>query len=349
MSSRVHVLELAPGQPGLAVGPGPADLAAVVRAVGHAAPEAAWAVKVKVSPPGSPAWVEPSWAGAVRKALGCGPGSRCLDTVSIGTRGLDTPEAMAAQAAADGLDRVPGLPFRVADAEEFPAREGEPGRPASGTAGCRALAVLNPVRPHPHLGFRGAVAELGVGMMPVAAKLALHRDIRPAVDTPLCAGCGSCLDVCLYDAIAIRAGRAFIDHVRCTGCGECMTVCFMAGIGSEEQAGLERFQRAVAASARKMVDAFPGPRLFINLLVGLDRYTAGPGRRMALELHRSLVLAGTDPVAVDQAAWDHLRRACAGSMRNWHGYPTDPGVMLNAAEEAGLGSRAYEPRPVRAG
>ncbi len=335
MTAQVFHLALDPRDNPLAMSVTPDQVAAMLRAVGTGSSGSSavpWAIKVPVSPPGVPAWIRPEWIVEARNALGCGSGSFCCDTVSITTRGLEEPDLLREQASRQGLGSRE-LPFVVAD---------EDGACPSPLAQAEALAVLNSLRPHPHLGFYGALADLGLGLVPRQRKLDLHCDIRPSVDTPLCAGCGSCLDVCLYDAIKIQAGRAFIDHKDCTGCGECMTVCFMAGISPEENTGVEVFQHAVAHSAAEVLAGFASGALFVNFLVGLDRFTAGPGRRMPLTLNRGHLLAGHDPVAVDQATWDMLREACAGNLKNWHGYPQDPEILLAEAQVLGLGSRNYQ-------
>ncbi|MBC7088397.1 MAG: RnfABCDGE type electron transport complex subunit B [Tissierellales bacterium] len=40
-----------------------------------------------------------------------------------------------------------------------------------------------------------------------------------------CLGCGSCYDVCAFDAIAIINGIAIIDREKCTACKKCIEVC----------------------------------------------------------------------------------------------------------------------------
>jgi hypothetical protein len=216
---------------------------------------------------------------------------------------------------------------------------------AAGVAAADGLCVLNRVRPHPHLGFQGAVAALGLGTVDRTAKIALHRDIRPSVDTPLCAGCGSCLDVCLFDAIVISAGRAFIDHRKCTGCGECMTVCFMAGIEPEEAAGVVRFQERTAESAaavhREVGAGAAGRFGCFNFLVGLGGRGSGARARRAKQPGTIGILASRDPVAADQAAWDLVRDRIDGPLHEWAGYRREPDALLDRAAALGLGRRAY--------
>jgi len=45
------------------------------------------------------------------------------------------------------------------------------------------------------------------------------------VDVELCAGCGSCADVCQFNAISVDDGLARIDAAACMGCGVCVAHC----------------------------------------------------------------------------------------------------------------------------
>ena len=218
-----------------------------------------WALKVHLGPRNRPAAVDAGWAEAVAELFAGSKvsGAFAFDALSITTEGLDEAVAHRELASLKGFG-TGKLPYVVADAPD----QGEslrtelPGDSdlsdhtlAGGLAAADNLCVLTPVRPHPHVGMRGAITTMGVGLADRASKIALHRSIRPQVDTPLCAGCGVCMTVCLFDAIKLNAGRAYIDHEACTGCGECMNVCFMAGINPEEEAGVPAFQARVADAA----------------------------------------------------------------------------------------------------
>ncbi|MGD9547172.1 MAG: DUF362 domain-containing protein [Candidatus Krumholzibacteriia bacterium] len=353
MSARVYKLAFQRAGDGLSPPDPGAGLADLVRRVGAppGAPRgAAWGLKIRLAPPGFAPGVQPSWLAALAASLGAGPESFAWDSLSITTRGLDTPAGLLAQAERQGY-AAPGsaLAFRIPEAagpgQSSPAGETtQP--PVLDLAPAAALATLTAIRPHPHLGFWGAVGDLGLGTASREAKLDLHRDIRPRVDTPLCAGCGACLNVCLFDAIVIKAGRAVIDHVRCTGCGECMSVCFMAGIAPEAAAGIGRFQAGVAAAAAAAAGSFAGRTFHAAFLVDMDRHTSGAGKRTRPLLGDLGILASRDPVALDQAVWDEITRACGGPLKTWSGYAQDPGVLLDEAAAAGLGSRDYLLAPV---
>lgn len=321
-------------------------------------------LKVHLGAPGRPSVIAPAWAReAVLAAAPGAVGVLATDTLSIGTRGLDTAEALRAAAVAKGFGGGgdAGLPFVVGDDPTGPAPLAAaevPGGRLTGHAlagvlrGAGSLIVLNPVRAHPHLGVVGAVATLGLELADRQAKLRLHGRIRPQVDTPLCAGCGSCLDVCLYDAIVIRAGRATIDHQLCTGCGECMGVCFMAGIAPEEAGGLAVFQEdvaeaAVATSLALPVTAGGGPSaLYLNFLVHLGSQTTAAKARRRPAPGGIGILASRDPVALDAATFAVLEERLGAPLPEWTGYAQEPGPLLARAEALGLGRREHRMREV---
>lgn len=349
--------ELAPADPG----PGLRRLVEAAGCAGAAARGRPWFLKVPVPPPGRPPAVPAGWAGEVAAALAARPaapppGISALDTLSITTRGLETPDALREAARARGYGGDQALPFIVGDDPQGPAPYPLAGGPEGhALAGCLAggpgVALLVPLRPHPHLGVAGAVAALGLDLADRTSRLALHGGIRPQVDTPLCAGCGSCLDVCLYDAIVIRGGRAVIDHRLCTGCGECMGVCFMAGIAPEAADGVARFQAAVAgaaaATARQLAGASAEPSLLhVVLLVHLDAHGMAARARRRQPLAGIGILAGRDPVAVDSAACDLLADRLGGPLNQWSGYAQSPAPLLERAAALGLGSRDYRLREV---
>lgn len=343
--------------------PGLRGLVEAAGLAGAARRGAPWLLRSPVGPPGRAAAVPADWAVAVGGALaGSGPGGGppagvlAFDTTSISTRGLDSAAALRELAGSRGHGAPGGLPFIVADDPDGPApwplAGGPPGHAlAGGLREAAGLVLLSAVRPHPHLGAAGAVAALGLDLADRPSRLALHAGIRPQVDTPLCAGCGSCLDVCLYDAIVIRGGRAVIDHRHCTGCGECMGVCFMAGIAPEAAAGVAAFQGEVAgaaAAAARQLAALPAgkPLLHIDLLVQLDSPGTAARARRRLPLAGIGILASCDPVALDSAAYDLLAERLGGPLNQWSGYPQGPRPLLERAAALGLGTLEYRLREV---
>ncbi len=311
-----------------------------------------WAVKIPFDSFDKANQISPDLMIAARaqlQDLGISTGS-FFETLSITTEGLHTADSLVKRSEDLGLKE-----FRVGDdpagpesetlqlGEEFSLRSVNLSAVAAQAGG---LLLLNAVCPHPFLGMGGAIFSLGCGVLDRTTKLLLHRDVKPTVDTPLCAGCGSCLVACIFDAISIKNGRAMIDHELCTGCGACMSACHLSGIGPQDGAGIPRFQKLVAEAAyavAKESDAgAAGSLLHVNFLAPLSRQAGGSfGRDRFLKGSYGALLS-TDPVALDQATWDLLVKGAVHGLRQWSGFLQEPAPLMERAEALGLGSRQYE-------
>jgi ferredoxin len=60
------------------------------------------------------------------------------------------------------------------------------------------------------------------------------------VDPDLCTGCGECIKVCPFDAVALEENdrKAVIDPRRCYGCGICRAACPAQAIGLADRSGV---------------------------------------------------------------------------------------------------------------
>ena len=103
-----------------------------------------------------------------------------------------------------------------------------------------------------------------------------------------------------------------------------------------------RVQERVAEAAWRARNAVgagaPGRAGFYNFLVGLGGQGSGARARKAKQPGDIGILASTDPVACDQAAWDLVAR-------DLHAHPTRPGVLVLSATFVNLADRA-QPYPV---
>ena len=315
-------------------------------------PSAPWAVKIPFDAPAKANAVSSEIMLAAREALletGIPVGS-FFENLSITTEGLHTTEGLK-----DRAQKLDLPEFCIGDdpagsSSETLLLSEECSLPSVDLCAVAAeaggLLLLNAVRPHPFLGMGGTLFTLGAGVLDRATKLLLHRDVKPTVDTPLCAGCGSCLPACIFDAISISSGRAFIDHKLCTGCGECMNACHLGGIGPENGANIPRFQKMVAeaafAVAKKSTAGGTGSLLYVNFLTPLPSQTGGSfGRDRSLKGNFGALLS-TDPVALDQATWDILVKGAVHGLRQWSGFMIEPTPLMERATALGIGRRQYE-------
>jgi UDP-glucose 4-epimerase len=73
-----------------------------------------------------------------------------------------------------------------------------------------------------------------------------------------CVGCGICVDdICFFEAIRMREGRAFISDA-CRGCGRCVKVCPQEAI--ELSIGRPGTMEDVVATLLGIVDISPRQR-----------------------------------------------------------------------------------------
>ncbi len=86
----------------------------------------------------------------------------------------------------------------------------------------------------------------------------LLSPIRSHVNETICAGCGTCAELCVYDAIEMvqdhnSLGKkvSFVDEASCRGCGICIAAC---SSGAMEQKGFQNKQ------INSMINAFLEPK-----------------------------------------------------------------------------------------
>jgi uncharacterized Fe-S center protein len=218
-----------------------------------------------------------------------------------------------------------------------------------------AMIVLTHFKCHELTGFGGAIKNLAMGCSSREGKLEQHSTVAPTVSDKKCTTCGVCLKACAHNAIELSSGKATIDATRCTGCGRCITSC-------EFQAILINWNEESPLVMKKMAEyslgAISGKEkktLYVNFITQVSPACDCYGHSDAPIVPDIGILAGTDPVALDQASADLVNQA--------HGLPDtamqtghDPGcdkfrgvypninweVQLEHGEKVGLGKRQYE-------
>ncbi|NPV14106.1 DUF362 domain-containing protein [candidate division WOR-3 bacterium] len=198
----------------------------------------------------------------------------------------------------------------------------------------RYLVNLAHFKGHFVAGFGGAIKSIAMGLAAKAGKLAMHSSSKPYVDEEKCLSCGNCVDYCPHDAIdfvkyVARIGRS------CTGCGGCLAVCPHGAIKINWDAASESVQKKLAEYCYAVLKDRVAIHFNIVLKVtpNCDCY---PQTENPIMPDVGL-FASFDPVACDQAAWDHTRSALKEI------YPhLNPEIVLARGEEIGLGKRNYQ-------
>jgi dissimilatory sulfite reductase (desulfoviridin) alpha/beta subunit len=60
---------------------------------------------------------------------------------------------------------------------------------------------------------------------PMLNEIGIIGQIRPVRVPGMCTGCGTCMEFCKEEAIAIRQGASVLDPSRCVECGTCIRSC----------------------------------------------------------------------------------------------------------------------------
>ncbi len=208
---------------------------------------------------------------------------------------------------------------------------------------------------HELTGFGGALKNSGMGCASRRGKLAMHSTVSPYVNAENCIGCGECVDHCAHQAIALKQEKADIDTAECVGCGECVLICASEAIEIKWDKEIPAFLETIVEYTAGVLKTKTDKSLFINFITDVspacDCYPAND----APIVKNIGVLAGTDPVAIDQASVDLVNAEPAlahtqltvntepGGDKFKGLYPeVDWSIQLEYAEKLGLGSRTYD-------
>jgi len=217
-----------------------------------------------------------------------------------------------------------------------------------------ALITVSHFKGHELTGFGGAIKNLAMGCSSREGKLEQHSNVAPSVAEKYCTGCAVCLKACAHDAIAIIEGKAQINEPKCTGCGRCITACEEMAIRIQWNEEAPKVMKKMAEYAIGATRGKQGKTLYVNFVTQVSPACDCYGHSDAPIVPDIGIVAGTDPVAVDQASVDLVNQAEgfqntalatgheAGGDKFRGVHPDiDWNVTLEHAEKLGLGSRTY--------
>lgn len=211
---------------------------------------------------------------------------------------------------------------------------------------------------HEATGFGGALKNIGMGCGSRAGKMHQHNDGKPHVDPDLCRSCRRCAKECGSDAISYDTGKAYIDPDICKGCGRCIGACAFDAISNDNSNANEILGCKIAEYTKAVVQN--RPCFHISLITDVSPNCDCHGENDAPILPDIGMLAGFDPVALDQACVDLCQKA--EPIRNSqlgdnlakegfratgdHFLDSNPNIRwketLAQGEKIGIGSRTYE-------
>ncbi len=205
-----------------------------------------------------------------------------------------------------------------------------------------ALVAVSHATGHMVSGLGACIKNLGMGLASRMGKMRQHSSIKPSIKPELCTLCRLCIKWCPEDAIIEKNGNAFIIEENCTGCGECLAVCGFDAVAYNWGVGSKELQKRMAEHALGVIINKKNKCLFINVLADMTKDCDCLAKLQQPIMPDIGILASLDPVAVDQATLD-LTKKYNGVNLGKKSFPAlDPTVQLAHAENITMGSREYE-------
>ena len=217
-----------------------------------------------------------------------------------------------------------------------------------------ALIAVTHFKGHELTGFGGVLKNLGMGLGARSGKLRMHSDVKPSVKEEKCVLCAKCAEWCPSAAITMKAEAAEIDPAICIGCGECAVTCPNEAIMVDWETTSDAIQEKIVEYTEGVLKPKKGKCGFITFITQVTPDCDCWAFSDAPVVRDIGILAGRDPVALDQACVDLVNReqVLHGSRLSGMGQVEDkfgalfPSVnwqrQLEYAEELGLGARKYE-------
>jgi hypothetical protein len=249
---------------------------------------------------------------------------------------------------ADGLDGREAVEVPVA------GRHFESVRLGSAAVHADAMVVVTHVKGHEATGFGGALKNVGMGLGCRSAKQRMHADFRPEVTAETCTACARCVKWCPVHAIEIGPERyAVIDYELCYGCGECVAACPYGAIATQWKTDATMIQEKIVEHVAGALADKDGKVVYLSFVVAVSPDCDCWSFSDAPIVPDIGVLASTDIVAIEQAAYDLVARAtglpgsrgegmAAGSDKFAAVTGVDGTRAIAYAEEMGLGTREYK-------
>lgn len=202
------------------------------------------------------------------------------------------------------------------------------------------LVVVTHPTGHIAAGFAAALKNISMGLASRGGKLAMHHGGYPAFAPESCTGCGRCAHWCPENAISINE-KAELNADKCIGCGQCLSVCSSDAIDFKWNVSGLRFQEQVVEYCAAVKSQLDNRILCLNII---QRFQKGcdclgtPQKALCPDIG---IVASRDPVAIDMATADLLKRSTGKDIVLKAG-ERDYRRMLTYAEKLGVGSREYE-------
>ncbi|MBN2159845.1 MAG: DUF362 domain-containing protein [Spirochaetes bacterium] len=211
---------------------------------------------------------------------------------------------------------------------------------ASGIVKANGIVVVSHFTGHLATGFGCALKNMGMGCSSRRGKMIQHSTAKPKIKAKACTRCGACVEWCPQSAIIMQEKSALIDSSKCIGCGQCLAVCRFDAVAYNWGATYEDLQKKVVEHAWGVALGKKERMICINFLtrISKDCDCMTSFETIAPDIG---ILVSRDPVAVDAASLDLVEERAGAKLSSLaHNIPYR--FQIDYAREVGFGSGVYE-------
>lgn len=200
---------------------------------------------------------------------------------------------------------------------------------------------LNHFKGHEITGFGGAIKNMGMGCGSKSGKYAMHHNSKPLVNVSKCKACGNCIKWCAQEALSLEDKKIIFDENKCVGCGQCIVTCAFGVFKLAWDDAAATVQEKIAEYAAAVVQNKESASInFLNHISKFcDCFSMAKNPPMMEDVG---IVAGKDPVAVDQASYDLINKVYGKDFFKELYPDIDACIQLEHAEKLGIGKREYE-------
>lgn len=227
-----------------------------------------------------------------------------------------------------------------------------------------AMVVCSHVKGHIQAGYGGAIKNVAMGGVSSCHRTCGWKCGRGAMHTigegmlswnkEKCELCYQCMEICPLDVISFVDGELKWNSNECWRCGRCERVCQSDALSLPKND--ERFMRSLAEAAKAVLSTFKKHKvLYINFLTEIQPECDCMPVADVPVIQDQGIMISDDIVAIDQASVDFLLNAAPlpQSATEEKGITSGDDILsklsekpyhlqIEACEQLGLGSRAYE-------
>ncbi|MCP4134042.1 MAG: DUF362 domain-containing protein [bacterium] len=246
-----------------------------------------------------------------------------------------------------GFDQT-GLPIIMADGllgdeeveVDIPGKIYSRVKIASLIVKCQSMVMVSHFTGHMIAGFGAALKNMGMGCASRRGKMEQHSTMKPKIKARPCTRCGTCIEWCPENAITMEEKSAVINKEICIGCGECLAVCRFDAVAYNWGATHEDIQKKIVEHAWGVAKANEGKIAYINFLTGISKDCDCMDKSASIAPDIG-ILVSRDPVAIDAASLDLVEEKSGKNLSD-AAYDIPYKFQIDYARELGFGNPDYE-------